>query len=103
MGGASAKIDAVTPDTQPRLKNMSRRSAASRFTGSATRLSCASRSAHAVMLSAGPDAASIGRYAMEPPAPVTACTHTALVVVCAPDARSEEHTSELQSPCNLVC
>src|SRR3989454_2449589 len=22
---------------------------------------------------------------------------------CWPDARSEEHTSELQSPCNLVC
>src|SRR5256885_6935665 len=25
------------------------------------------------------------------------------LTVSAPDARSEEHTSELQSPCNLVC
>src|SRR5688500_19323896 len=28
---------------------------------------------------------------------------SALVPVAAPGDRSEEHTSELQSPCNLVC
>src|SRR5256885_9857455 len=29
--------------------------------------------------------------------------HVAVVTLCDGDVRSEEHTSELQSPCNLVC
>src|SRR5688500_19999387 len=30
------------------------------------------------------------------------CSHTC-AVICVRAGRSEEHTSELQSPCNLVC
>src|SRR5256885_4667629 len=32
-----------------------------------------------------------------------ACARLAQALARAPDPRSEEHTSELQSPCNLVC
>src|SRR5256885_10224429 len=34
---------------------------------------------------------------------VTACSVTACSVTGCSGTRSEEHTSELQSPCNLVC
>src|SRR5256885_13232631 len=46
------------------------------------------------------------------PAPATACRNdhdpaptprSPPPPICQPAARSEEHTSELQSPCNLVC
>src|SRR5688500_19560118 len=39
------------------------------------------------------------RYIDRPPAGITMASR----VVDPPDGRSEEHTSELQSPCNLVC
>src|SRR5688500_19996575 len=35
--------------------------------------------------------------------PLTAAERAAIAAIPAPDDRSEEHTSELQSPCNLVC
>src|SRR2546426_5316984 len=34
---------------------------------------------------------------------VEVCSVHARVAVCSSAGRSEEHTSELQSPCNLVC
>src|SRR3989454_6861596 len=37
------------------------------------------------------------------PPPGTMPSSTAARVACSASSRSEEHTSELQSPCNLVC
>src|SRR2546426_2114175 len=34
---------------------------------------------------------------------LSTCNRTEVYVAAADAARSEEHTSELQSPCNLVC
>src|SRR2546426_6603108 len=47
-----------------------------------------------------------GAIAQEPkalPLPDERYKADLLLVVAHPDDRSEEHTSELQSPCNLVC
>src|SRR5256885_16089225 len=52
------------------------------------------RQAAALGLPAGVDAATRVLAALE---------HEAALVVAGLDVRSEEHTSELQSPCNLVC
>src|SRR5256885_6986208 len=43
------------------------------------------------------------RSGKENPSGRTLCGHVELDALGAPEWRSEEHTSELQSPCNLVC
>src|SRR5256885_4838541 len=43
-----------------------------------------------------------GKYQLKPPFPFSPASEFAGVVESV-GARSEEHTSELQSPCNLVC
>src|SRR5256885_7629015 len=45
----------------------------------------------------------VGHFMSVVPLPARPVQHEAAVGVHRPAARSEEHTSELQSPCNLVC
>src|SRR5256885_6861413 len=57
-----------------------------------------------LMLVASPLAAQSVRSRLEARVPMAAVpTVDSLVQVAAREGRSEEHTSELQSPCNLVC
>src|SRR2546426_8882099 len=52
----------------------------------------------------GPDYQLRAQRIIEPLARLVAAARRAgVTVVYATDARSEEHTSELQSPCNIVC
>src|SRR5256885_12942352 len=49
------------------------------------------------------DLAWIRRHASAFGVEVTERTDLAMLAIQGPEGRSEEHTSELQSPCNLVC
>src|SRR3989454_6816075 len=44
-----------------------------------------------------------GKYQKKPPLPFSPGVEVSGVVRACGASRSEEHTSELQSPCNLVC
>src|SRR5256885_5034785 len=60
------------------------------------------RRAHVGGLSLGAGIAT--RFTLRFPAPCDVAARHQLLLRCRPEAcRSEEHTSELQSPCNLVC
>src|SRR2546426_7756131 len=49
------------------------------------------------------DALPISQFSRSPFSADGACTRRESASRCGKTARSEEHTSELQSPCNLVC